>query len=68
VEAGLPNQYLKRILDARQIEAGILALEDLSDEYCALSLKHLQGLFFFLLIGLALSLVMFLFELVKFSK
>lgn len=68
VEAGLPNQFLKNILDARKIEAGTLALEDLSDEYCPLSLNHLQGSFFFLLIGLALSLVMFLFELLKSSK
>lgn len=68
VEAGLPNQFLKRILDARKIEAGTVALKDLSDEYCALSLNHLQGSFFFLLIGLALSLVMFLFELLKSSK
>jgi hypothetical protein len=68
VEAGLPNQYLKSILDARKIEAGTLALEDLLDEYCALSLKHLQGLFFFLLIGLALSLVLFLFEFLKCCK
>lgn len=68
VEAGLPNQFLKRVMDARKIEAGTLALEDMSDEYCALSLNHLQGSFFFLLIGLAVSLVMFLFELLKYSK
>jgi hypothetical protein len=68
VEAGLPNQFLKSILDARKIEAATLALEDLRDEYCALSLNHLQGSFFFLLIGLALSLVMFLFELLICSK
>jgi hypothetical protein len=68
VEAGLPNQFLKRILDARKIEGGTIALEDLSNEYCPLSLNHLQGSFFFLLIGLALSLVMFLFELLKSSK
>lgn len=68
VEAGLPNQFLKSILDARKIEAGTLALEDMKDEYCALSLNHLQGSFFFLLIGLALSLVRFLFELLMCSK
>jgi len=68
VEAGLPNQFLKSILDTRKIEAGTLALKDLSDEYCALSLNHLQGSFFFLLIGLALSLVTFLFELLICSK
>lgn len=68
VEAGLPNQFLKSILDARRIEAGILALQDLTDEYSALSLNHLQGSFFFLLMGLALSLGMFLFELLKICK
>jgi hypothetical protein len=68
VEGGLPNQFLKSILDARRIKAGILALEDLSDEYSALSLNHLQGSFFFLLMGLALGLVMFLFELLKTHK
>jgi len=67
VEAGLPNQFLKSILDARRIEAGILAMEDLSDEYSALSMNHMQGSFFFLLMGLALGLVMFLFELLKTS-
>jgi hypothetical protein len=68
VEAGLPNQFLNSILDARRIEAGILALKDLSDEYSALSLNHMQGSFFFLLIGLALGLIMFLFELLNVCK
>jgi hypothetical protein len=68
VEAGLPNQFLNSILDARRIEAGILALEDLSDEYSALSLNHMQGSFFFLLIGLALGVIVFLFELLNVCK
>lgn len=66
VEAGLPNQFLKSILDARGIEAGILALQDLGDEYSALSLNHLQGSFFFLLMGITLGLAMFLLEVIKY--
>jgi hypothetical protein len=66
VEAGLPNQFLKSILDTRGIEAGILALQDLSDEYSALNLNHLQGSFFFLLIGITLGLAMFLLEVIKY--
>jgi hypothetical protein len=66
VEAGLPNQFLKSILDARRIEAGILALEDLNDEYSALSLNHLQGSFFFLLIGVTMGLAVFLLEVITY--
>lgn len=66
VEAGLPNQFLKSILDSRRIEAGILALEDLSGEYSALSLSHLQGSFFFLLMGVTLGLIMFLLEVITY--
>ncbi|XP_069704801.1 ionotropic receptor 21a-like [Periplaneta americana] len=65
VEAGLPNQFLKSILDQRGIEAGVLALEDLSDEYEPLTMNHLQGSFFFLLIGFAMAFAMLIFELMK---
>ncbi|PSN43950.1 Ionotropic receptor 225 [Blattella germanica] len=62
VEAGLPNQWLKTILDIRGIKAGVIALTDLSDEYSALTMNHLQGAFFFLLMGIALGLITFILE------
>ncbi|KAJ9591166.1 hypothetical protein L9F63_002321 [Diploptera punctata] len=63
VEAGLPTQWLKMIFDKRRLEAGILAFKDLSDEYVILTTNHLQGSFYFLLIGLALAQITFICEL-----
>ncbi|PSN43951.1 Ionotropic receptor 223 [Blattella germanica] len=63
VEAGLPDQWMKNILTSRAMKAGLVALTDLSDEYEDLTMNHLQGAFMFLLMGIALASVLFIFEL-----
>ncbi|KAJ9598467.1 hypothetical protein L9F63_010863 [Diploptera punctata] len=65
VEAGLPTQWLKMILDKRGIEAGVLAFKDWSDEYVTLTTNHMQGAFYFLFIGFALAITTFVYELFK---
>ncbi|PSN56145.1 Ionotropic receptor 235 [Blattella germanica] len=61
-QAGLYDFWIDSLITEKRMEAGLVKLE-VMDEFVELSLEHLQGACIFYLIGIAISLVVFLCEL-----
>ncbi|PSN46760.1 Ionotropic receptor 583 [Blattella germanica] len=62
VEAGIFMQFMELIDHQEKLKAGIVKGRSLADDYCDISLVHLQGVFYLLLFGHGVSLVIFAME------
>jgi hypothetical protein len=62
VEAGLPDKFLKEILDTDRHNSNPRSLKDVSEDYVSMSVSHLQSAFFLLCLGTVLSIITFIIE------
>jgi hypothetical protein len=63
VEAGLYNYWISQFVDDFSISYQHIAIVNPLDEYCSFNLYHMQPAFYLLLMGLCLSVICFVIEL-----
>jgi hypothetical protein len=62
VEAGLPDKFLKDILDTKRQYSVLRTMEDRNEEYVSMTVSHLQSAFVLLCLGNLLSVIAFIME------
>jgi hypothetical protein len=68
VEGGIPAYLLKFGSESREyLKSKSSFSKTLADEYCALSMNHMQSAFYLLLFGNSLGLISFLMEMLYFK-
>jgi hypothetical protein len=68
VESGIPAYLVKVGTESREfLKANSTTSKTEADEYCALTMNHMQSAFYLLLFGHALGLISFLMEMLYFK-